>query len=258
MKTPLLNNEEKLRYVRHFNVPEIGESGQIKLKESSVLIVGAGGLGSASSLYLTAAGIGRIGIVDSDLVEISNLQRQIVHDMNSIGRPKVDSARDRLLVINSGVEIFGIHERITPGTIKGIIADYPIVIDATDNFETRYLLNDACVQMKKPLIYGAVFQFYGQLSVFDSVKGPCFRCVFREIPTEEVIKANRGVGVVSPIPGVIGTLQAVEAIKLILKIGTASIGRLLLFDGLQMQFQEISIRKDPFCPVCSGENNQPL
>ena len=245
-----LNNEEKIRYTRHLNVPEIGEAGQLKLKASSVLIIGAGGLGSASSLYLTAAGIGKIGIVDSDRVELSNLQRQIVHTMNSIGKPKVDSARDHLQRLNPSVEIRGFHERIIPATIKEILSDYSIVIDATDNFETRYLLNDACVLTKKPLIYGAIYQFYGQMSVFEAEKGPCFRCVFRELPTEEVVKANRGVGVVSPVPGVIGTLQAVETIKLILKIGTSSIGKLLLFDGLQMQFQEISVRKDPACPVC--------
>jgi sulfur-carrier protein adenylyltransferase/sulfurtransferase len=250
MPTTYLDTEEKIRYTRHFNVPEIGEVGQKKLKEASVLIVGAGGLGSASSLYLTAAGIGKIGIVDSDVVDLSNLQRQIIHSMDSIGKSKVDSARNRLSGLNPSIEIRGIHERITPKTIKEIFDDYLIVIDATDNFETRYLLNDACVQSKKPFIYGAIFQFYGQISVFDAAKGPCFRCVFREIPTEEVIKANRGVGVVSPLPGVIGTLQAVETIKLILKVGTPLIGKLLLFDGLQMQFQEISIRKDSACPVC--------
>ncbi len=246
-----LNEEEKIRYTRHFNVPEIGEAGQLKLKDASVLIIGAGGLGSASSLYLAAAGIGRIGIVDSDKVELSNLQRQIVHSMNSIGTSKVGSARERLLGLNPSIEVNGIHERLTAASIEKIFSDYSIMIDATDNLETRYLLNQACVQTKKPLVYGAVFQFYGQLSVFDAGQGPCFRCVFREIPTEEVIMANRGVGVVSPLPGVIGTLQAVEAIKLILHVGTPSIGKLLLFDGLQMQFQHISIRKDPSCPVCS-------
>jgi adenylyltransferase/sulfurtransferase len=252
MQLTQLNSSEKTRYIRHFNVPEIGESGQLKLKNASVLIVGAGGLGSASSLYLTAAGIGKIGMVDSDKVELSNLQRQILHSMKSIGTPKVDSARDRLQGLNPSVEIVGIYERITTETVKEIFSDYSIVIDATDNFETRYLLNDVCVQTKKPLIYGAIFQFYGQLSVFDAEKGPCFRCVFREIPTDEVIQANRGIGIVSPVPGVIGTLQAVETIKLILKIGTPSIGKLMLFDGLQMLFQQISVRKDPNCPVCGG------
>jgi molybdopterin/thiamine biosynthesis adenylyltransferase len=250
MPNTILNKDEKIRYTRHFNIPEIGENGQIKLKEASILIVGAGGLGSASALYLAAAGIGKIGIVDSDLVELSNLQRQIIHCMKSIGTAKVDSAKDRLLGMNPSVEIFGIHARITPETIDEIAGDYPIVIDATDNLETRYLLNAVCVRMKKVFVYGAVYQFYGQMSVFDSGKGPCFRCVFRELPTEEVIKANRGVGVLSPVPGVIGTLQAVETIKLILNIGTSLIGKLLLFDGMQMQFQEISVRKDNACPVC--------
>ena len=250
MPSTQLTKDEKIRYTRHFNVPEIGEAGQLKLKEASVLIVGAGGLGSASSLYLAAAGIGRIGIVDSDKVELSNLQRQIVHSMNSIGTAKVISAQKRLLGLNPSIEVIGIHKRLTTDSIQEILSDYLIVIDATDNFETRYLLNQACVQIKKPMIYGAVFQFYGQMSVFDAEKGPCFRCVFREIPTQEVINANRGVGVVSPVPGVIGTLQAVETMKLILNVGTPTLGKLLLFDGLQMQFQNISVRKDPSCQVC--------
>jgi len=250
MSSTHLTNDEKIRYTRHFNVPEIGEAGQLKLKQASVLIIGTGGLGSASSLYLAAAGIGKIGIVDSDKVELSNLQRQIIHSMNSIGTPKVGSARERLLGLNPSIEVIGIQERVTADSVKEIFSDYSIVIDATDNFDTRYLLNQTCVQTQKPLIYGAVFQFYGQLSIFDAQHGPCFRCVFRDIPTKEVIEANRGVGVVSPVPGVIGTLQAVEAMKLILKIGNPSIGKLLLFDGLQMQFQQISVRKDPSCPVC--------
>ncbi len=186
MPIPILDNEEKIRYTRHLNIPEIGEEGQKKLKDASVLIIGAGGLGSASSLYLAAAGVGKIGIVDSDKVELSNLQRQIVHAMDSIGKPKVDSARERLLGINPSIEVRGFQERIIPDTVKKVFANYAIVIDATDNFETRYLMNDACVSMNKPLIYGAIFQFYGQMSVFDAAKGPCFQCVFREIPTEEV------------------------------------------------------------------------
>jgi len=245
-----LSNDEKIRYARHFNVPEIGEAGQLLLKDASVLIIGAGGLGSASSFYLAAAGIGKIGIVDSDKVELSNLQRQIVHSMNSIGSSKVGSAKERLLGLNPSIEVVGIHERLSANSIQEIFSDYSIVIDATDNFETRYLINQNCVLTKKPMVYGAVFQFYGQMSVFDAVQGPCFRCVFREFPTEEVILANRGVGVVSPVPGVMGTLQAVEAMKLILNVGTPAIGKLLLFDGLQMQFQQISVRKDPSCPVC--------
>jgi sulfur-carrier protein adenylyltransferase/sulfurtransferase len=252
MSRMILDNEEKIRYDRHLKVPEIGEKGQISLKKASVLIVGAGGLGSASSLYLTAAGIGKIGIVDSDKVELSNLQRQIIHSMNSIGVPKVDSAKERLLGINPKTEICAFNTRVTSKTIGKIIEEYSIVIDATDNFETRYLLNETCVHFDKPLIYGAVYQFYGQMSVFDASKGPCFQCVFREFPTEEVINANRGIGVVSPIPGVIGTLQAVETIKLILDVGTPLIGKLLLFDGLKMCFQEISLRKDPACPVCGS------
>jgi sulfur-carrier protein adenylyltransferase/sulfurtransferase len=248
-----LTEDENIRYSRHFNVPEIGETGQIKLKQASILIIGAGGLGSASSLYLAAAGVGKIGIVDSDLVELSNLQRQIIHSMDSIGIEKAESARVRLLGINPSVEVIGIHERVTTDTISDVLSNYSIVVDATDNLETRYLLNQACVNAGKTLVYGAVFQFFGQLSVFDAERGPCFRCVFRETPTEEVKRSNKGVGVVSPVPGVIGTLQAVETIKLILKVGTPTIGRLLLFDGLQMQFQQINVRKDPSCPVCGRQ-----
>jgi molybdopterin/thiamine biosynthesis adenylyltransferase len=248
----ILNNEERVRYERHLKVPEISEKGQISLKNASAAIIGAGGLGSASLLYLTAAGIGKIGLVDSDKVDLSNLQRQIIHSMNSIGNSKVDSARERLSGINPEVEICTYNTRITPDNVKDVIGDYSIIIDATDNFETRYLLNETCVHLNKPLVYGAVYQFYGQMSVFDASKGPCFQCVFREFPTEEVIKANRGIGIVSPIPGVIGTLQAVETIKLVLKIGDPLIGKLLLFDGLQMNFQEIALRKDPACPICGS------
>lgn len=245
-----LTHDEKLRYSRHFLVPEIGIDGQLKLKEASILIVGAGGLGSASSLYLAAAGIGRIGIADSDSVELSNLQRQVIHSMNSIGLSKVDSARERLMRINPAVQIDAIGERINAENVNSIVAEYLLVIDATDNFETRYLLNQACVFQKRSYIYGAVYQFYGQISVFNAEEGPCFQCIFREAPTDDLVLSKSEIGIVSPIPGVIGTLQAVEAIKWILNIGSPLIGRLLLFDGLKMSFQEISLRKDSACPIC--------
>jgi adenylyltransferase/sulfurtransferase len=247
-----LSAEEKERYKRHLNIPEIGESGQLKLKNSSVLIVGAGGLGSASSLYLAAAGVGTIGIIDSDKVELSNLQRQILHDSKSIGRFKVDSAQQRLNDLNPALQLYKYNLRVLKGMDQSIFDEYPIIVDATDNFETRYFLNEICVLKRKIFIYGAIFQFYGQMSVFDATKGPCFCCVFRNEPSAEFAKANQGLGVVGALPGMIGTLQAIEVIKLIIGIGNPAIGRLLLFDGLEMRIQEVVTKKDPSCPVCGG------
>jgi adenylyltransferase/sulfurtransferase len=247
-----LSLDERIRYQRHLNIPEIGESGQLHLKNASVLIVGAGGLGSSSSLYLAAGGVGTIGIIDSDKVELSNLQRQILHDSKSIGRLKVDSAQQRLNDINPTVNIKPYKLRVLRGMDLSIFDEYPIIIDATDNFETRYFLNEVCVQKSKVFIYAAIFQFYGQMSVFDASKGPCFRCVFRNEPSAEFTKANQGLGVVGALPGTIGTLQAIEVIKQILGIGNPAIGRLLLFDGLEMRIQEIVTKKDPACPVCGG------
>jgi molybdopterin/thiamine biosynthesis adenylyltransferase len=249
-----LSNEEKIRYQRHLNIPEIGESGQIRLKNASVLIVGAGGLGSASSLYLAAAGLGRLGIIDSDKVELSNLQRQILYDTTKIGFPKVGAARDHLSAINPDIKVDAYQLRVDEGMDETLFDEYPIIIDATDNFETRYFLNRVCVQKEKVFVYGAIYQFYGQMSVFDSSKGPCFQCVFKNEPSKKYIKANQGPGVLGAVPGTIGTLQAIEAIKQILNIGDAFVNRLLLFDGLEMRFQEITIRKDPACPVCGGRN----
>ena len=245
-----LTNQELERYARHLNIPELGLSGQLALKNASVLIIGAGGLGSASSQYLAAAGVGRLGILDSDSVEISNLQRQIIHGMATLGMSKVESARLRINDLNPNVRVEPIQERLTYDTDSSVFRDYQLVIDATDNFETRYLVNEICVRYAIPFIYGAVFQFYGQLSVFISGNGPCFRCVFRELPSDEVIRMNQGVGVCSPLPGIIGTLQALEAIKLITGTGQPSIGRLQLFDGLTMHMQAISVNRDPACPVC--------
>lgn len=249
--------DEKVRYSRHFLVPEIGFEGQCNLKKASILIAGAGGLGSASSLYLAAAGVGRIGIVDSDFVDLSNLQRQVIHSMNSIGQLKVNSALERLNSINPTVHVDAINERLNAGNVNRIISDYTVVLDATDNFETRYRLNQACVLQKKTFIYGAVYRFFGQISVFNALEGPCFQCAFRETSINEQVTSKKEMGIVSPIPGVIGTLQAVEAIKWILNIGDPLIGKLLLFDGLNMSFQKIFLRKDSACPVCSsnGINN---
>jgi len=246
-----LSASEKIRYARHLNIPEIGEAGQLVLKSSSVLIVGAGGLGSASASYLTAAGVGCIGIIDSDKVELSNLQRQIMHSMSTIGMAKVESARKRLLDINPLIKVETYSARIDNNNVNELLGDYPIVVDATDNFETRYLINQACVSLNKIFIYGAVYQFYGQMSVFASASGPCFQCVFRKTPTPEFIQANQGMGVVGALPGIIGSMQALEVIKLLLNIGSPAVGRLLLYDGLAMNFQDVRVEKDPDCPICS-------
>lgn len=254
MNDQVFSNSEIERYARHFIIPEIGKKGQIALKNASVLIIGAGGLGSASSMYLAAAGIGKIGIVDSDNVELSNLQRQVIHGTSTIGSSKVNSASQRLLDINPYIEIIPYLTRVTSETIQELLDGYSIVLDATDNFETRYLANYECVKQQKPFIFASVYHFYGQLSVFDASKGPCFRCVFKEYPSEEIIESNRGVGVCSPLPGIMGTMQALETIKLIVGIGSTCMGRLLLFDGLEMRLQKINIKKDISCPDCSSKD----
>ena len=250
-KKAALSAQEKIRYARHLNIPEIGEAGQEVLKDASVLVVGAGGLGSASAYYLAAAGIGRLGIVDSDTVELSNLQRQILHGAATLGMPKAASARKRLADLNADIRIEPVHARVEEDNVADILGDYPIVVDACDNFETRYLLNRACAALGKTFVYGAVYQFYGQMSVFDAQNGPCFQCVFRKQPSQDFMRSNRGVGVVGALPGIIGSLQALETIKLLLGIGSSARGRLLLVDGLALNFQDVRVEKDPNCPVCA-------
>ncbi|MCD6577221.1 MAG: HesA/MoeB/ThiF family protein [Anaerolineaceae bacterium] len=247
-----LLGHEKIRYSRQLKIPDIGISGQLRLKGASVLIVGCGGLGSSSAMYLAAAGVGRLGLVDSDGVELSNLQRQIMYGMATIGQPKVLSAKSRLNDINPNVRVDVFNERMTSENAYGIIGDFSVVVDATDNFETRYLLNSVCVDKKIPFIYGAIFQFSGQMSVFSVPKGPCFQCVFSKLPSREVSIANREIGVIGALPGVIGSLQAIEAIKIITKIGSSMIGRLLLFDGLEMTFREVGVEKSPDCSICGA------
>jgi len=248
-----LSPQEKIRYARQIEIPAIGEEGQLRLKNASVMIVGAGGLGSASALYLATAGIGKIGIVDSEKVELSNLQRQILYDTSSIGASKVLCAKQRMFALNPEIVISPFEVRVSSTMDPSIFDGFAIIIDATDNYETRFFLNEMCVRTGKVFIFGAVHHFYGQMGVFDATSGPCIRCIFRNSPSMESATEKQGLGVISALPGIIGTLQAIEAIKLILGIGRTAVGRLLLFDGLEMQFQEIEIKKDPTCPVCGGK-----
>jgi molybdopterin/thiamine biosynthesis adenylyltransferase/rhodanese-related sulfurtransferase len=246
-----MTNDERVRYSRHLIMPEVGAEGQRRLNAARVLCIGAGGLGSPAALYLAAAGIGKIGIVDLDDVDLSNLQRQILHGTKDVGRKKLDSARDRLHDINPNIGI-ALHQcRLSAANAADIIADYDIVIDGSDNFPTRYLSNDVCVFAGKPNIYGAVFRFDGQSAVFaPHLGGPCYRCLFPDPPPPESVPNCAQAGVLGVLPGIIGMIQSIEAIKLILDTGEPLIGRLLHFDALKMKFREFNVRRDPQCPVC--------
>jgi sulfur-carrier protein adenylyltransferase/sulfurtransferase len=249
-RTAPLSSEESLRYARHLILPEVGPAGQEKLKASRVLCVGAGGLGSPIGLYLAAAGVGTIGMVDFDVVDASNLQRQILHGTSDIGRPKLESARESLYEINPHVHVVPHPVRLTSENALGVLADYDVVIDGTDNFPTRYLVNDACVLLKKPYVYGSIFRFEGQNSVFAAPGGPCYRCLFAEPPPPGMVPSCAEGGVLGVLPGIVGTIQAMEAIKLLLGIGEPLVGRLLMFDALKMRFRELKLARDPDCPVC--------
>jgi sulfur-carrier protein adenylyltransferase/sulfurtransferase len=247
---PPLAQDELLRYSRHLILPEVRLDGQRKLKASSVLIVGTGGLGSPLALYLAAAGVGRIGLVDFDRVDASNLQRQILYGTASVGRSKLEAAKERLADLNPGVRV-ELHEgRLTSANALEIIKDYDVVADGTDNFPTRYLVNDACVLLGKPNVYGSIFRFEGQASVFDARKGPCYRCLYPDPPPPGLVPSCAEGGVLGVLPGVIGVLQGVETLKLLLGVGESLIGRLLLFDALALTFRELALRKDPDCPLC--------
>jgi len=247
------SQEEFIRYSRHLILPEVGEEGQQKLKESSVLIVGAGGLGSPVAFYLAAAGIGRIGIADFDRVELVNLQRQIIHGTADIGHRKVDSATAKMESVNPLIDIEKIPERLSSENAMKIISAYDVVVDGTDNFPTRYLLNDACVLSGKPYVYGSIFRFEGQASVFGTNQGPCYRCLYPEPPPPHLVPNCEDGGVLGILPGIIGSIQATEAIKLMLDIGDSLAGQLLLFNALTMEFDKLKIYKNKECPVC-GEN----
>jgi molybdopterin/thiamine biosynthesis adenylyltransferase/rhodanese-related sulfurtransferase len=246
-----LSHEEIRRYSRHLIMPEVGLNGQKRLKAASVLLIGTGGLGSPLGMYLAAAGVGKIGLVDYDVVEASNLQRQVVHGTASIGKLKVDSAKARLLDINPDIEVVTYNQPFTSENAFDIARPWDIVVDGTDNFPTRYLTNDVCVLLGKPNVYGSIFRFEGQASVFYAKEGPCYRCLFPEPPPPGLVPSCAEGGVLGVLPGTIGTIQATEAIKLILGIGEPLIGRLLLYDALSMTLEEVRLRKNPNCVICS-------
>jgi adenylyltransferase/sulfurtransferase len=249
-----LSNDEIRRYSRHLILPEVGLAGQKKIRSTSVLCIGAGGLGSPIAMYLAAAGVGKLGIVDFDTVDYSNLQRQILHTDADVGRPKAQSAKETINGINPGVEVVLHNTRITSENAFDLIQPYDIVVDGTDNFPTRYLTNDACVLLKKPNVYGSIFRFEGQASVFaPHLGGPCYRCLYPEPPPPGMVPSCAEGGVLGVLPGIIGCIQATEILKLALGKGNSLVGRLLLFNALDMKFRELKLRRDPECPIC-GEN----
>jgi sulfur-carrier protein adenylyltransferase/sulfurtransferase len=245
-----LSNDEILRYSRHLIMPEVGMEGQLKLKKAKVLLVGTGGLGAPLGLYLTAAGVGRIGLVDFDVVDFTNLQRQVIHGTKDVGRKKLDSAADRMHDINPNVELDRYEVALSSENALDILSGYDIVVDGTDNFPTRYLVNDACVLLKKPNVYGSIFRFEGQASIFAYSGGPCYRCLYPEPPPPGLVPSCAEGGVLGILPGTIGLIQATETVKLILGIGEPLIGRRVLYDALAMRFRELKLRKNPECPVC--------
>lgn len=253
MSLPPLTREEILRYSRHLLIPQVGLEGQRRLKASSVLVIGTGGLGSPVALYLAAAGVGHLGLVDYDVVEESNLQRQVLHGTSSVGSLKVDSARTRLLDLNPEIQVDRYNEPFTSANAMRIAADYDLLVDGTDNFPTRYLTNDLCVLTGKPNVYGSIYRFDGQASVFDARRGPCYRCLFPEPPPPGLVPSCAEGGVLGVLPGTIGTIQATEAIKLLLGIGSTLVGRLLIYDALEMTFEFVKLKKNPACRVCGPD-----
>lgn len=248
-----ISHEEILRYSRHLLIPEVGLDGQRKLKASSVLVIGTGGLGSPVALYLAAAGVGRIGLVDYDVVDASNLQRQVIHGTDTIGRPKVESARRRMLDLNPLIQVNACNEPLTSANAMQIAGDYDVLVDCTDNFPTRYLTNDVCVFLGKPNVYGSIYRFDGQASVFFAKKGPCYRCLFPEPPPPGLVPSCAEGGVLGVLPAMIGSIQASEALKLLLGIGEPLIGKLLLYNALDMSFDYVQLKKNPRCRVCGPE-----
>src|SRR5881392_982949 len=248
-----LNNDEILRYSRHLIMPEVGMEGQLKLKAAKVLCIGAGGLGSPLALYLGAAGIGTLGIVDFDVVDYTNLQRQIIHTTADVGRPKLDSAADKLKAMNPFLDIRKFNTRLSSDNALELFKEFDVICDGTDNFPTRYLVNDACVLTGKPNVYGSIFRFEGQASVFWAERGPCYRCLYPEPPPPGLVPSCAEGGVLGVLPGIIGAIQATETIKIILGAPDIMVNRLLLFDAWRMRFRELKLRKNPECPIC-GDN----
>jgi adenylyltransferase/sulfurtransferase len=253
---PELSAAELRRYSRHLIMPEVGTAGQRRLKASRVLMIGTGGLGSPLGLYLAAAGVGKLGLVDFDVVDVSNLHRQVLYTDSDIGRPKIEAAAERLHGVNPHVELAPHEVRLDSSNALELFADYDLVVDGTDNFPTRYLVNDACVLAGKPNVYGSIYRFEGQVSVFWGARGPCYRCLFPEPPPPGLVPSCAEGGVLGVLPGIIGALQANEVIKLLIGAGEPLIGRLLLFDALRMRFRELKLQKDPHCPVCSEHPTQ--
>ena len=247
---PTLNAEEIKRYSRHLIMPEVGMDGQRKIKAGSVLCIGAGGLGSPAAMYLAAAGVGRIGIVDFDVVDYSNLQRQLLHTTNDVGRTKLESAKNKINALNPHVQVDTYEEALSSDNAMRLFKGYDVILDGTDNFPTRYLVNDACVLMGIPNAYGSIFRFEGQASVFATKDGPCYRCLYPEPPPPGLVPSCAEGGVLGVLPGVIGVIQATESIKLLTGIGSPLIGRFMIYDALNMKFRELKLRKDPDCPVC--------
>jgi sulfur-carrier protein adenylyltransferase/sulfurtransferase len=255
-KPTVLRADQKARYRRHLTLPEVGEAGQTKLLAARVLILGAGGLGSPAALYLAAAGVGTLGIVDSDVVDASNLQRQVLHTVERTGQPKTESAREALTALNPDVRVVGFQERLTADNVERILQGFDVVLDGGDNFPTRYLLNDACVLLGKPLVHGSVFRFEGQVTTILPRQGPCYRCLYPAPPPAELAPSCAEAGVLGVLPGVIGLLQATEALKLLLGVGAPLAGRLLTYDALAGRFRELQLCRDPQCAAC-GEGARP-
>jgi molybdopterin/thiamine biosynthesis adenylyltransferase/rhodanese-related sulfurtransferase len=256
--TPLtLRSDQRSRYSRHLLLPEIGEAGQSRLLDSRVLLVGAGGLGSPAALYLAAAGVGTIGIIDHDVVDVSNLQRQVLHGVDRIGSPKVESARQTLANINPDVNVVAYKERLTVDNVLDLVGSHEVVVDGADNFPTRYLLNDASLHARRPVVHGSVFRFEGQATVFKPYEGPCYRCLAAVPPPADLAPSCSEAGVLGVVPGIIGCIQALETIKLLLGIGDPLIGTLLAFDALDGEFRRLTFRRDPGCPACADESAPP-
>ena len=252
----IFTEAQKSRYARHIMLPEVGEKGQAKLLGAKVLLLGAGGLGSPSALYLAAAGVGTLGIVDDDVVDASNLQRQILHNTSRIGVPKVESARTTLTELNPDVRVIAHQVRLTAENVLSIIKDYDLIVDGADNFQTRYLLNDAALILSKPVLHASIFRFEGQLTTFLPWQGPCYRCLYPEPPPAGMAPSCNEAGVLGVLPGVIGVLQATEAVKVLLGIGETLSGRLLIYDALGAKFRELKLRRDPLCAVCSDPSKR--